>query len=526
MAQKSTLDAADRSMLNKSLKLVEEMKGMICDYRLQDEVLSQQEVVLRNQLKDLDFRRKQIKETIEESQATLSRMESTVQRVKCMLSPMRRMPSDILLHIFRECVLLEKDYLWTMMELWEPIESLSAPITLGGVCSHWRTIVKQNARMWDYILIRRPYRLYGDQGEIESQMRIISHWMNQGLQSKQSVLIDDHDPGAQSVIYSILGYRSPLWKSITIGIPSSNSFNGRWRVAKLRAEEVTIYRNTHNLIEFFLPLLQNASKLTIVGPLPTLGNIPWVLLRSLTIRALAGDQSSIPLPFGIVDLRDLLNVATHLENLELDFGVAWVFSDSQESPIQDVVNHRALKTLSLHIHHLDAGGRPFGLKIEAPTLQHLNILSFDEYRVNYDQPSPERWEGITSVALCKIQEHEVSSIADFLRYLPNIINLEVQGHHVNTLFILMNSFYDGVPPRYTSLPLSRLSNVTISRADIRGTTLLELVTTRLSHIEGKTPGVEAITEVKLWDNDLVTAEEWKLMNTLLEKGRVLNTGPS
>lgn len=523
MPQTSTLDAVNRGMLKKALKAVEEMKGLINDCMVQDELLSQQEETLRNQLKEIDLQRMQLNEAIDEYQVALSSMESSVHHFKCMLSPMRRIPSEILLRIFHECVLQEEEHHHEMLKEWEDPDHSSATITLGSVCSHWRTVVTQNTKLWNSVLILQPAKFVRDS---QRQKRIAGHWMSHGMQNQQSIFIDRYRAAEQPYLSSILGSSSPQWKSINIALVSSESMVQHWDIAELRASEVAIYRTEDISTYFFLPLLQYASRVTCSGYLPG-GDMPWASLKFLTIIPFSGQESSLSsMSTNSTKLRTLLEVAVFLESLKVAFTLEGEPTNPQDISAQEKAEHRNLKSLSFHIHHLDAGGHLFGLQIVAPSLRHLIILSFDHSNIIYDDPLHGICDGVTSIAFCEIQEHNVSSVAGFLRCLPNVTTINVQGQHINALFILVNAFYHALPPRYPYLPIPRLTTIAMVNTDIHGSTLIELVKLRIAQLEGKTPGIAPVAEIKLYDSELVTVEEWKQVNVLLEKGRRLGTDSS
>ncbi len=94
-----------------------------------------------------------LREQMSEAIATLSTMiEAGAQSIKSkregILHPLRRLPPEILLHIFHECVAEEVEVVRNQL----PYSSLiQSPVILAGVCTQWRRIVLQTPRFWGYI---------------------------------------------------------------------------------------------------------------------------------------------------------------------------------------------------------------------------------------------------------------------------------------------------------------------------------------------------------------------------------------
>ncbi|KIM23214.1 hypothetical protein M408DRAFT_28121 [Serendipita vermifera MAFF 305830] len=523
MAQTSSWNALNRAMLEKSRKTVEEMRTMIREYHAQDALLSQHEDNLRNQLKDAEFRREHLKSTLKEAELSLERMENTVHHLECSLSPMRSMPSEILLRIFHYVVLQGKEYLEEKFTTWDRIDSFPTPVILSSVCCHWRDVVEKNAKLWDFVLLRIPTLLMAEaEGGLKHSrhLRSVRHWIANGRQDRQSLFIEDYGFHLKPTIYSVLGPQLPVWKSISISIINDNP-SSPWEIEKIRSKEVTVYRRrVMPSMTSMKPLLQYARNLTITGTPPEWGDTPWASLRSLKLTSFAGDEASDYLSFGAQDLRDIINAAVCLKDLELNFCIDRSAPAAQYSGDQIACSHRSLQSLSLHLHHLEEGGRAFGVHLDSPSLHHLNILSIGQAAFDDVLLQAETWQSITSLAFCAIKELDALTVTRFMRHLPNVNSIEMQGRNLDALFTLVNGFYAQVPPKYAALPLLKLNTVTMSDVDIRGETLITMLETRLAQRESGFRWISAVTEVHLYDAAYVTPEDWKRVNTLLEIGRI------
>ncbi|KIM23213.1 hypothetical protein M408DRAFT_28120 [Serendipita vermifera MAFF 305830] len=523
MSQTSSWEDANRLMLDRSIRAVEEMKEMIRDYEVQDTGLSEREASLRNQLKEVEFRRKQLSDTLEETRTSLERMESTVNRLKCVLSPMRRLPSDILLRIFHHFILQSQEYMQEKFEKWKIIETYPNPVILSSVCSHWRDVVKQNAKLWDSILVRIPTIISTEEeGEKkgEGHLNSIRHWMTFGLQERQSLFIDEYKPKVKDKMYAALQSESPLWKAITIAIINEDPFVP-WDIGKLRADDVLIYLNqSAPWMNSVTELLRYATNLTLTGILPPWGDTPWASLRSLKILPYACDEPANPLNFGEGELRSILNAAIHLQTLELSFALPDETVESSDVQNQEKVEHQALKSLSIHMHHIQANGHLFGARIVGPCFENLIVLSSSRARLDSAPFIIETWQNFTSVEFHEIKDHEVPTVVEFLRRLPNVTNMEVRGKNIDALINLFNVFYAHVPPKYATIPVPKLTKFIMDATDIRGKTLISFLEKRITQREGGFDWISAMTEVKLYDADYVTPGEWARVNDLLQFGRL------
>ena len=106
-------------------------------------------VSLVEEIHDTETLRDQMAEAV----VTLSTMiQAGLQSIKYkregILHPLRRLPPEILLQIFHECVAEEVENLRNQLPSSTVIQS---PMVLAGVCTKWRRIVLRNPRLWCYI---------------------------------------------------------------------------------------------------------------------------------------------------------------------------------------------------------------------------------------------------------------------------------------------------------------------------------------------------------------------------------------
>ncbi|KAF8214886.1 hypothetical protein K438DRAFT_1561983, partial [Mycena galopus ATCC 62051] len=87
------------------------------------------------QIKEMEFALTQLKE----QRASLER---PVDAHKALISPMRHIPQDVLLEIFFSCLPSEHNAL---------IDSAEAPLILGRICRHWRSVAYSTPMLWSSI---------------------------------------------------------------------------------------------------------------------------------------------------------------------------------------------------------------------------------------------------------------------------------------------------------------------------------------------------------------------------------------
>ncbi|KIM23209.1 hypothetical protein M408DRAFT_28113, partial [Serendipita vermifera MAFF 305830] len=484
MEEDAFLYTPNRALLEKSLKVAEETRALVAEYQARDDALAQREEKLREQLKGIEFQRSELKYMLEEAKLSLERIESNVHRLKSVLSPMKNMPSDILLRIFHFVVLHGEEYMIDSLEFGDYIGSFPTPILLGGVCSHWRRLVKQSTQLWDCVLLITSALRITDEEASSSHLSSIRHWIASGRQETQSLFIDYYDPILGSDVYTALQATTPTWKSIIMSV-KADDLPTAWNIDKIRSSNVTVCVYDPNCtVNQLIPLLRQATNLKMVGVLPPWGNMPWVSLRSLTIASFLGVPPFSYPNFGAEELRSILDAAVHLEVLKLDFDMEKDILSNPVTQNREKIRHVSLKSLSFSLHHLKEDGSLFGVQIDAPLLQQVSILTAEQAKLDENPSQIQMWQGVTSVTVHDITNGEVTTLVHFLRCLPKVTSIDVQGKCIDALFTLVNGFYIHIPPKFGTIPLLNLTKVTMNRTDIQGKTLITMLETRLAQLDG------------------------------------------
>ncbi|KAJ7252100.1 hypothetical protein B0H12DRAFT_957682, partial [Mycena haematopus] len=90
-------------------------------------------------LKQLDDEISVIRKALDKLAEERSRIVDYVEAHKALLSPLRRLPLDIIEEIFMACLPTHRNCVMSATE---------APVILGRICSSWRTISLSMPRLW------------------------------------------------------------------------------------------------------------------------------------------------------------------------------------------------------------------------------------------------------------------------------------------------------------------------------------------------------------------------------------------
>ncbi|KAF7319558.1 F-box domain-containing protein [Mycena chlorophos] len=170
-------------------------------------------IFLRNLLEERQNRAEELKsraETLRSELALVTREEENVNADICKattaLSPIRRLPPEILCEIFTRAAKHHREEYPTDL----------APWYLGQICSHWRTVALSFSVLWAKIRVHEDDKLLTASPEL-FQARIFSHLARSGsaLLSVYFFFYHDIPMAAQSVIALLVG-RSTQWRKVSM----------------------------------------------------------------------------------------------------------------------------------------------------------------------------------------------------------------------------------------------------------------------------------------------------------------------
>nr|GAT52937.1 predicted protein [Mycena chlorophos] len=123
-----------------------------------------------------------------------------------LLAPIRRMPPDIMRHIFRECLPTTRNSAMTCIE---------APLLLGRVCSAWRALAYSSPILWSRIHIALPKQPLLHRERLQA----VSWWLDKSGACPLSISVYCLDSAED--LFKVLRPLSPRWEHIRIQSPSA-----------------------------------------------------------------------------------------------------------------------------------------------------------------------------------------------------------------------------------------------------------------------------------------------------------------
>ncbi|KAJ7272082.1 hypothetical protein B0H12DRAFT_973195, partial [Mycena haematopus] len=98
-------------------------------------------------LKGLDDEITKLQEAIDKLAEERGRIGAYVKAHKALLSPVRRLPLDIIQELFVACLPTHRNCVMSASE---------APVLLGRICSSWRAITLSTPRLWASLHVVEP----------------------------------------------------------------------------------------------------------------------------------------------------------------------------------------------------------------------------------------------------------------------------------------------------------------------------------------------------------------------------------
>ncbi|KAF9462687.1 hypothetical protein BDZ94DRAFT_1260512 [Collybia nuda] len=141
-------------------------------------------------------------------QAQREQLNDFVTHHQALLSPIRRIPPDILQEIFVRCLPAKHNSIMSHRE---------APLLFGRVCSYWRNLSRATPELWASIHISVPELGHGENPEDDTVfVWAVSDWLGRS--------------GALPLSLSV--YESPLWRPVETGsniMTCLRSVSSRWK---------------------------------------------------------------------------------------------------------------------------------------------------------------------------------------------------------------------------------------------------------------------------------------------------------
>ncbi|KAJ6594539.1 hypothetical protein B0H19DRAFT_64294 [Mycena capillaripes] len=146
------------------------------NYCPQDEELAQINSLLIDpclRLKRLDDEIAVMQNAINKLNEERDALATYVEAHRALISPVRRLPLDIMEEIFMACLPTHRNCVMSAQE---------APIILGRICSSWRTISLSTPRLWSRLHIVEPTRQYGSthglyDAKVAQRLEVANTWL-------------------------------------------------------------------------------------------------------------------------------------------------------------------------------------------------------------------------------------------------------------------------------------------------------------------------------------------------------------
>ncbi|KAJ7069440.1 hypothetical protein C8F01DRAFT_514026 [Mycena amicta] len=220
----------------------------------------------RIRLQDLD-------ETIRQLQTERDKLAAHIAAHEALISPIRRIPLDMLQEIFVTCLPTERNSAMSASE---------APVLLGRICTHWRTVAFQTPSLWARVHILEPqcpsgtYYPLGEQRRVAAKtaqrLDIAKRWLDRSGQYPLSISFYGSN---------LSRYESPDNQATLSFLRLLTSHVARWRIIDLRFRlDIDTFAELTQLDTNSAPLLQNFA--LNFGPYTAPGpTVDWTTLRFL-----------------------------------------------------------------------------------------------------------------------------------------------------------------------------------------------------------------------------------------------------
>ncbi|KAF7350910.1 hypothetical protein MSAN_01653100 [Mycena sanguinolenta] len=134
------------------------------------------------ELARIDARIEELESALAQLREERASLKEPIDAHKALISPMRFIPNDVLLEIFSSCLPLEHNAL---------IDPTEAPLLLGRISQHWRSVAYSAPMLWSSIHIPSlSYRFTSSQIVLELE-RIVEAWLARSASCPLSVSFHD-----------------------------------------------------------------------------------------------------------------------------------------------------------------------------------------------------------------------------------------------------------------------------------------------------------------------------------------------
>ncbi|KAJ7069461.1 hypothetical protein C8F01DRAFT_1112810 [Mycena amicta] len=219
------------------------------------------------------IRLQELDETIRQLQTERDKLAAHIAAHEALISPIRRIPLDMLQEIFVACLPTDRNSVMSASE---------APVLLGRICSHWRTVAFQTSALWARLHIVEPqcppWTYTGGAktrvaAKTAQRLDVAKRWLDRSGQRPLSICFRGSD----------LSYRESLDTQSTLSfLRLLTSYVSRWNIIDLNFRlDIDTFAQLTQLETNSAPLLQNFTLNFpgITAPAPS--TLDWTTLRFL-----------------------------------------------------------------------------------------------------------------------------------------------------------------------------------------------------------------------------------------------------
>ncbi|KAF7376692.1 hypothetical protein MSAN_00086200 [Mycena sanguinolenta] len=312
-------------------------------------------------LKGLDDEITKLQKAIDKLGEERSRVAAYVEDHKALISPVRRLPLDIIQELFIACLPTHRNCVMSASE---------APVLLGHICSSWRVISHTTPRLWSSLHVVEPHRNLANptsasfEEKVARRLEITQTWLGRSGQCPLSISLqtapeDTSQDGSPVVsptsmqFMEILLSFAPRWQHIQFTTPLSLLLEimSQFDTKVPQLETAAFHHQGHHpLLSTWGPfnMLRGAriSSLSIPGAifLPDKLPVQWSQLTTLTV---SGTRWNVPPTMTSDALLRVISKCPELRCCKL-----MVHDSNIEGPIQisqhPIVELAFLHTLAIH----------------------------------------------------------------------------------------------------------------------------------------------------------------------------------
>ncbi|KAJ6456420.1 hypothetical protein C8R45DRAFT_1034425 [Mycena sanguinolenta] len=333
-------------------------------------------------LRSLDVRIADLQKAIDELAQERAGVKAYVHAHQALLSPIRRLPLDILEEIFVACLPTHRNCVMSASE---------APVLLGRICSSWRAISLATPRLWARLHIVKPERAHWPTSHLHvyerlqaQRVEITKAWLDRSGQCPLAISLFGGarpdptwtEPPSALVLQTLIPFAS-RWRDISL----TTTFSDLRTLSTITENDVPMLK-TLEISEHYPPAEAPATRWGSFGLLRAPN------ISSFTFVGLNADPLTFPLQWDhllFLSLRTppvssmtsemavrILSRCSRLQTCQLVVNNAAV--EESQGTIPEFPHLQSLEITSVGIPINTAGG--LLSRISLPKLQHLTLRGF------------------------------------------------------------------------------------------------------------------------------------------------------